>query len=78
MSYDGYVDKYEGDAIMCDFGVPIEDPDHAWKACWAALDQQEKLKTLREEIKRAILKAIEEAEEDMEEAKSSYLEEGED
>ena len=52
MSYDGYVDKYEGDAIMCDFGVPIEDPDHAWKACWAALDQQEKLKTLREEIKR--------------------------
>ncbi|HDR05632.1 MAG TPA: adenylate/guanylate cyclase domain-containing protein, partial [Candidatus Marinimicrobia bacterium] len=51
MRYDGYVDKYEGDAIMCDFGVPVEDPDHAWKACWAALDQQEKLKRLREEIK---------------------------
>ncbi|MBO8130140.1 MAG: adenylate/guanylate cyclase domain-containing protein [Candidatus Marinimicrobia bacterium] len=52
MSYDGYVDKYEGDAIMCDFGVPVEDPDHAWKACWAALDQQEKLKELREEIRK--------------------------
>jgi adenylate cyclase len=51
MRYDGYVDKYEGDAIMCDFGVPVEDPDHARKACWAALDQQEKLVTLREEIK---------------------------
>ena len=52
MRYDGYVDKYEGDAIMCDFGVPMEDPDHAWKACFAALDQQEALKTIREQIKR--------------------------
>ncbi|MCD6205214.1 MAG: CHASE2 domain-containing protein [Candidatus Marinimicrobia bacterium] len=52
MKYDGYVDKYEGDAIMCDFGVPMEDPDHAWKACWAALDQQERLVELRKEIKK--------------------------
>ncbi len=51
MRYDGYVDKYEGDAIMCDFGVPMEDPDHAWKACFAALDQQEALKQLRPQIK---------------------------
>ncbi|MCK4297455.1 MAG: adenylate/guanylate cyclase domain-containing protein, partial [Candidatus Marinimicrobia bacterium] len=52
MQYDGYVDKYEGDAIMCDFGVPMEDPDHAWKACYAALDQQKKLDVLRGEIKK--------------------------
>ena len=52
MKYDGYVDKYEGDAIMCDFGVPMEDPDHAWKACWAALDQQATLVDLRKEIKK--------------------------
>ncbi|MBN2601043.1 MAG: adenylate/guanylate cyclase domain-containing protein, partial [Candidatus Marinimicrobia bacterium] len=52
MSYDGYVDKYEGDAIMCDFGVPMEDPEHAWKACWAALDQQARLVELRKEIKK--------------------------
>jgi len=52
MKYDGYVDKYEGDAIMCDFGVPMEDPDHAWKACYAALDQQKKLDVLRGEIKK--------------------------
>ena len=51
MAYDGYVDKYEGDAIMCDFGVPMPDPDHAWKACFSAIDQQENLNVLREEIK---------------------------
>jgi adenylate cyclase len=51
MRYDGYVDKYEGDAIMCDFGVPMEDPDHAWKACYAALDQQAALQVLRPQIK---------------------------
>ncbi|MBF0458317.1 MAG: CHASE2 domain-containing protein [Nitrospirae bacterium] len=43
MSYDGYVDKYEGDAIKADFGVPLSDAAHAWKACWAALHQQEEL-----------------------------------
>jgi len=52
MHYDGYVDKYEGDAIMCDFGVPMEDPEHAWKACWSALDQQATLKAIRPEIKK--------------------------
>jgi adenylate cyclase len=52
MRYDGYVDKYEGDAIMCDFGVPVVDPDHAWKACYAAIEQQDLLKDIRREIKR--------------------------
>ena len=52
MKYDGYVDKYEGDAIMCDFGVPMEDLDHAWKACFAAIDQQAALEVLRPQIKK--------------------------
>ncbi|MBF0515704.1 MAG: CHASE2 domain-containing protein [Nitrospirae bacterium] len=43
MCYDGYVDKYEGDAIKADFGIPLSDEGHAWKACWAALYQQEEL-----------------------------------
>ncbi|MCK5683716.1 CHASE2 domain-containing protein [bacterium] len=47
LSYGGYIDKYEGDAIMADYGVPIwddEDKDsHAWKACWAAIEQQEEI-----------------------------------
>jgi len=55
IQYEGYIDKYEGDAIMADFGVPIwSDPDptsHAWKACWAALEQFDKLQEVSEEIK---------------------------
>ena len=37
LDYDGYVDKYEGDAIMAFWVLPWDDPDHAWKACYAAL-----------------------------------------
>jgi class 3 adenylate cyclase/2-oxo-4-hydroxy-4-carboxy--5-ureidoimidazoline (OHCU) decarboxylase len=43
MTYGGYVEKYEGDAIKADFGVPLPDDDHAWKACFSALLQQEEL-----------------------------------
>ena len=53
--YGGYIDKYSGDAIMADFGVPVwadPDPDsHAWKACWSAIEQQERLQTLKGELK---------------------------
>ena len=53
--YGGYIDKYSGDAIMADFGVPVwVDPDpnsHAWKACWSALEQQERLQSLKQELK---------------------------
>jgi len=47
MQCDGYVDKYEGDAIMAEWGVPFAIPDHAVKACQAALDQQAALAALR-------------------------------
>ncbi len=50
MSYDGYVDKYEGDAIKAVFGVPLPDKDHPWKACCAALLQQEELKIIQKMI----------------------------
>ncbi len=43
MTYKGYVEKYEGDAIKADFGLPVADSGHAWKACWSALLQQEEL-----------------------------------
>ncbi len=54
MEYGGYIDKFEGDAIMADFGVPIwfpgESNSHAWKACWSALDQKKKLIELNTHI----------------------------
>lgn len=45
--YDGIIDKYEGDAIMAEFGAPLHDDDHAIKACHAALEMQEKLVEMR-------------------------------
>ena len=40
---DGYLDKYEGDAIMAVWGVPFPMPGHALAACQAALRQREAL-----------------------------------
>jgi len=47
LQYGGYLDKYDGDAIMAAYGVPVDQPDHAERACFAALDMQEKLLALR-------------------------------
>lgn len=46
----GYVDKYEGDAIMAEWGVPFPNDKHATLACWASLDQQKKLDEIREDL----------------------------
>ncbi len=47
LEYDGYIDKYEGHVIMADFGVPLDDPDHAWKCCFAAIEQQMDIEAFR-------------------------------
>lgn len=47
MNRRGYVDKYEGDLIMAEWGVPFAMEDHAVQACLAALEQQEALDLLR-------------------------------
>ena len=44
--YDGIIDKYEGDLLMAEFGAPVFFEDHAVKACYAALEMQERLKKL--------------------------------
>jgi class 3 adenylate cyclase len=49
---DGYVDKYEGDAIMAVWGVPYPDAEHALKACRAARDQLRALRGLSREIEK--------------------------
>ncbi|HNY93035.1 MAG TPA: adenylate/guanylate cyclase domain-containing protein, partial [bacterium] len=50
--YQGYLDKYEGDAIMAVYGVPVEMQDHARRACLAALEMQRELVGLRERWRR--------------------------
>lgn len=50
MSYGGYCDKYEGDAIKADFGVPLPDDQHPWKACYATLLQQEEIAVIQRMI----------------------------
>ncbi len=47
MDRHGYVDKYEGDLIMAEWGVPFAMDDHAVQACLAALEQQSTLDKLR-------------------------------
>ncbi len=37
-SWDGMVDKFIGDALMALWGIPIFQPDHAFRACSAALE----------------------------------------
>ena len=46
----GFIDKYEGDAIMAFWGAPVPQEDHAVRACLAALDNQHRLAELRQEF----------------------------
>ncbi len=48
LDHGGIIDKYLGDAIMAEFGVPLTRPDHADPAVTAALDMQIRLAALRE------------------------------
>jgi adenylate cyclase len=48
--YGGTVDKFTGDGIMALFGAPVALEDHAFRACLAALDIQEKIARLADEV----------------------------
>ncbi|KPK74273.1 MAG: hypothetical protein AMJ79_14575, partial [Phycisphaerae bacterium SM23_30] len=41
--YDATINKFQGDGIFAFFGAPVSQPDHARRACLAALDAQREL-----------------------------------
>jgi adenylate cyclase len=45
--HNGLLDKYIGDGIMAIYGAPLQDADHAYRACWSALEMMEELQPLR-------------------------------
>jgi adenylate cyclase len=54
----GTLDKYIGDAIMAFWGAPVDQPDHALRACGAALGFLERLEELRVSWRKAGLPEV--------------------
>ncbi len=48
MDYKGTLDKYVGDEIMCFWGAPISQEDHALRACVCAVEQMKLLDELNQ------------------------------
>jgi adenylate cyclase len=54
----GTLDKYEGDAIIAFWNAPIDEPDHAFRACRIALACQARLTAMAPEFERKFGRAL--------------------
>jgi class 3 adenylate cyclase len=54
----GTLDKYMGEMIMAFWGAPLDDPEHAYRACKTAIDMLKKVELFNEEQRRLGLKAV--------------------
>jgi adenylate cyclase len=52
--YDGFVDKFIGDGLLCFFGDPIAHSDHAWRAVQAAIEMQQAVRELGPAIRETL------------------------
>jgi adenylate cyclase len=53
LAHGGTVDKYIGDCVMALWNAPLDDPEHARRACLAALAMVEAVRVLDQEIRSA-------------------------
>ncbi|MFL5385749.1 MAG: CHASE2 domain-containing protein [Longimicrobiaceae bacterium] len=58
VEHGGVIDKYLGDALMAEFGVPVPLDDHAVRACRAALRMRDELRRLRADWERRGMPAL--------------------